>query len=54
MLNSFTVDCDTFINAEKVVVVVPVTSVEVTNSEAMFAESLSTLLVKRSGRSALG
>ena len=33
---SFTVNCDTFSNEEKVAVVVPVTSVEVTCSEAMF------------------
>ena len=44
-MNSFTVKCDTFSNDEKVAAVVPVTSVEVTCSEAMLALSLSTLLV---------
>ena len=39
-MHSFTVDCDTFSNKEKVAVVVPVTSVEVTCSEAMLAQSL--------------
>ena len=57
-MHSFTVDCDTFTNAEKVAAVVPVTSVEVTCSEAMLALSFSTLLVmclmKILGRSALG
>ena len=43
---SFTVNCDTFSNEEKVAVVVPVTSVEVTCSEAMLALSFSTLLLK--------
>ena len=55
---SFTVDCDTFSNEEKVAVVVPVTSVEVTGSESMLALSFSSLLVKclmkSLGRSALG
>ena len=55
---SFTVNCETFSNEEKVAVVVPVTSVEVTCSEAMLALSFSTLFVKRLmiilGRSALG
>ena len=55
---SFTVDCDTFLNDENVVAVVPVTSVEVACSEAMLALSFSTLLVKCLmkilGRSALG
>ena len=41
-----TVNCDTFSNEEKVAAVVPVTSVEVTCSEAMLALSFSTLLVK--------
>ena len=45
-LHSFTVNCDTFSNEEKVAVVVPVTSVEVTCSEAMLVLSYSTLLVK--------
>ena len=55
---SFTVNCDTFSNEEKVAAVVPVTSVEVTCSEAMLALSFSALLVKCLmkilGRSALG
>ena len=54
-MHSFTVNCDTFSNEEKVA---PVTSVEVTCSEAMLALCLSTLLVKCLmkilGRSALG
>ena len=57
-MHSFTVNCDTFSNEEKVTAVVPVTSVEVTCSEAMLALSFSTLLVKCLmkilGRSALG
>ena len=57
-MHSFTVNCDTFSNEEKVAAVVPVTSVEVTCSEAVLALSFSTLLVKCSmkilGRSALG
>ena len=57
-MHSFTVNCDTFSNKEKVATVVPVTSVEVTCSEAMLALSFSTLLVKCLmkilGRSALG
>ena len=56
-MHYFTVHCDTFSNKEKVTVVVPVTSVEVTCSEAMLALSFATLLVKylvkRLGRSAL-
>ena len=56
-MHSFTVNCDTFSNEEKVAAVVPVTSVEVTCSEAMLALSFSTLLVKclikGLGRSAL-
>ena len=36
-MHSFTVNCDTFSNEEKVVAVVPVTSVEVICSEAMLA-----------------
>ena len=43
---SFNVNCDTFSNDEKVAVVVPVTSVEVTCSEVMLAPCFSTLLVK--------
>ena len=46
IMHSFIVDCDTFSNAEKVAVVVPVTTVEVTCSEAMLALSFSTWLVK--------
>ena len=57
-MHSFTVNCDTFSDEEKVSAVVPVTSVEVTCSEAMLALSLSTSLVrclmKILGRSALG
>ena len=45
-MHSFTVNCNTFSNEEKVAAVVPVTSVEVTCSEAMLALSFSTLLVK--------
>ena len=56
-MHSFTVDCDTFSNEEKVAAVVPVTCVEVTGSEAMLALNVSTLslmcLMKRLGRSAL-
>ena len=51
-MHSFTVNCDNFSNEEKVEVVVPVTSVEVTCSEAMFALCFSTLM-KIMGRSAL-
>ena len=57
-MHSFTDNCDTFLNEEKVVAVVPVTSVEVTCSEEMLALSFCTLLVKCLmkilGRSALG
>ena len=57
-MHSFTLNCDTFSNEEKVAAVVSVTSVEVTCSEAMLALSFSTLLVKCLmkilGRSALG
>ena len=57
-MHSFTVDYDTFSNEENDAVVVPVTRVEVTGSEAMLALSLSTLLVKclmkRLVRTALG
>ena len=42
-MHSFTVNCDTFSNEEKVAAVVPVTSVEVTCTEAMLALSFSTL-----------
>ena len=56
-MHSFTINCDTFSNEEKVAVVVPVTIVEATCSEAMLALSFCTLLVKclmkRQGRSAL-
>ena len=45
-MHSFTVNCDTFPNEEKVAAVVPVTSVEVICSEAMLALSFSTLQVK--------
>ena len=57
-MHSFTVNCDTFSNEEKVAAVVPITSVEVTCSKAMLALCFSTLLVKCLmkilGRSALG
>ena len=57
-MHSFTVDCKTFLCDEKVAVVVPVTSVEVTCSEAMLAQRFLTLFVnymmKRLGRLALG
>ena len=57
-MHSFTVDCDTFSNEEKVAAVVPVSSIEVTCSETMLALSFSTLMViclmKILGRSALG
>ena len=57
-MHSFTVNCDTFSNKKKVAVVVPVTSIVVTCSDAMVALCFSTLLVrclmKRLGRSALG
>ena len=57
-MHSFTVNCDTFSNEEKVVAFVPVTCVEATCSEAMLALLFSTLLVKCLmkilGRSALG
>ena len=57
-MHSFTVNCDTFSNEEKVAVVIPKISVEVTCSEAMLALTFSTLLVKCLmkilGRSALG
>ena len=46
IMHSFVVDCDTFSNGEKVAVVVQVTIVGVTCSEAMLALRLSTLLVK--------
>ena len=45
-MHSFTVNCDTFSNEEEVAAVVPVTSVEVTCSDAMLALSFCTLLVK--------
>ena len=57
-MHSITVNCDTFSNEEKVTVVFPVTSVEVTCSDAMLAPRFSTLLViclmKLLERSALG
>ena len=57
-MHSVTTNCDTLSNKEKVAVVVPVTSVEVTCSEAMFAHTFHTFLVKCLmkilGRSALG
>ena len=57
-IHSVTINCSIFSNEEKVAAVVPVTSVEVTCSEAMLALCFSTLLVKCLmkilGRSALG
>ena len=57
-MHSFTANCDTFSNEEKVAAVVPVRSVKVRCSEAMLALSFSTLLVmclmKILGRSVLG
>ena len=57
-MHSFTVNCETVSNEEKVAAVVPVTSVEVICSEAMLALGFSTLMVKCLmkilGRSALG
>ena len=54
----FTVNCDTFLNVEKIAVVFSVTSVEVACSGAMLALGFSTLLVKCMmkilGMSALG
>ena len=46
-MHSFSVDCGTFsMEDEKVAVVVSVTSVEVTCSEAMLALCFSTLLLR--------
>ena len=45
-MHSYTVDCDTFSNEEKVAVVVPVTSVEATVSEAILAQRWLNLFVK--------
>ena len=57
-MHSFTVNCDTFSNEERVAVVVPVAREKITGSEAMLAQSFSTLLLmclmKRLGMSALG
>ena len=57
-MHSFTVNCDAFSNEEKVAVVVPVASVEITCLEAMLAVGFSTLLanclMKILGSSALG
>ena len=57
-MHSFTVNCDTFSNKEKVAAVVPGTSIELTCSEAMLVLSFPTLLakclMKILGRSALG
>ena len=56
-MHSFTVNCDTFSNEEKVAAVFPVTCVDITCSEAMKAVSFSTLMVmclmKILGKSAL-
>ena len=48
-MHSFTVNCDTFSNEEKVAAVVSVASVEVTSSEAMLALSHATGEDHRSG-----
>ena len=45
-MHSFTVNCDTFSNEEKVAAVVHVKSGEVTCSEAMLALCFSTLFVR--------
>ena len=45
-MHSFTDNCDTFSNEEKVALIVAVTSVKVTCSEAMLDLRYSTLLVK--------
>ena len=44
-MHSFTVNCNTFSNEEKVAEVVQVTSVVITCSEAMLALTFATLLV---------
>ena len=58
IVHSLTAHCDTFSNEEKVAVVDPVISVEVTCSKATLALSFSTLvlwcLMKKLGRPALG
>ena len=46
IMYSMAVDCDDISNEEKVAVVVPVTSDEVTGTEAMLAQCFSTLLVR--------
>ena len=46
IMRSITVNIGTFSNEEKVAKVVPVTSVEITCSEAMLALSFATLLAK--------
>ena len=43
-MHSFTVNCDTFSNEEKVVVVVPVTCVEIACSQAMLGLIFSSSL----------
>ena len=45
-MHYFTVNCDTFLNEDKVAAVVPVRRFEKTWSEAMSAQCFSTLLVK--------
>ena len=45
-MHSLSVNCGTFLNEKKVVAVVPVSSIEVTCSEAMLALSFSILLVE--------
>ena len=57
-MHSFIINCRTFSNEDKVAAVFPVTSVEITCSEAMLALRFTTLLVmclkKRLGMSAQG
>ena len=53
IMHSFTVNCDTFSNEEKLAAVVRVTSIEVTCSKASFSTLLVKCLMKILGRSAL-
>ena len=57
-MNTYTVNCDIFSNEERVAAVVPVTSVDVTCSEAILSQGFSTLLamclMKILGSSAIG
>ena len=49
-MHSFTVNCETFSNEEKVAAVVPVTSVEVTCSEAMFLYFIGKVFDENTGK----